>query len=225
MIIETLKKSKIFSALPEEDLRKIAPLFEKRDYKHNDYIFLESDPTDWFYIASKGRVKIVKHSLAGKDVILEIKMPGEIFCCSAVLNKRPYPESALAMEDASVIRINRVDLFNLIEKNPLLQFEFAKYNSDRLADAQDMMINIASEKAEKRIATVLLRLAEKAGIEDEGYRKIDLPLTRQEIADMVGTTVETCIRAISKLQKKGMVKTKGRRILVKISDLEKFIAL
>jgi CRP/FNR family transcriptional regulator len=68
-------------------------------------------------------------------------------------------------------------------------------------------------------------MPEKAGIEDEGYRKIDLPLTRQEIADMVGTTVETCIRAISKLQKKGVVKTRGRRILVKTSDLEKFIAL
>jgi CRP/FNR family transcriptional regulator len=102
-----------------------------------------------------------------------------------------------------------------MEEYPILKLEIVKYFSDKLRDAHEMLKNIATERVERRIASLLLKLSEKVGVDDDGYRKIDFPLTRQEISEMVGTTVETCIRTISKFQKQGMVKSSGGRIMIK----------
>jgi CRP/FNR family transcriptional regulator len=80
-----------------------------------------------------------------------------------------------------------------------------------------------TERVEKRIASLLLKLSEKVGVDDDGYRKIDFPLTRQEISEMVGTTVETCIRTMSKLQKDGIVKSSNGRISIKVNSLQNFL--
>ena len=223
MIVETLKKSDIFTTLKEEELKKISPLFDKREFTKDEYIFFEGDPSDWLYIASQNRVKIVKHTLAGKNIILEIKSPGEIFCCAAVLDKRPYPESAQVMESASVIRISRRNLDKIMEEYPNLKLRFAKYSSDMLRDAHEMLKNIATEKVEKRIASLLLKLSEKSVVDNTGYKSIDFTLTRQEIAEMAGTTVETCIRIMSKFQKDGVITSSNKRILVKVELLKKIL--
>jgi CRP/FNR family transcriptional regulator len=223
MIVETLKKSDIFSTLKEEELKKISPLFDMREFTKDEYIFFEGDPSDWLYVASQKRVKIVKHTLAGKNIILEIKSPGEIFCCAAVLDKRPYPESAQVMESASVIRISRKNLDKIMEKYPNLKLRFAKYSNDMLRDAHEMLKNIAAEKVEKRIASLLLKLSEKSVVDNAGYKSIDFTLTRQDIAEMLGTTVETCIRTMSKFQKDGIIKSSNKRILVKVDPLKKIL--
>jgi len=220
MIVEALKKSKIFSVLTEEELKEISPLFETLEFKNDEYIFNEGDESRWLYIVSRARVKMAKHSLSGKDMIVEIKSPGGMFCCSAVLDNKPYPESAQAMDHVSVIRINRQNLQKLIESYPVLNLQIAQYASNKLRDAYNMMKNIATEKVEKRIASVLLKLAEKSVPEKSGYVKIDFSITRQEIAEMVGVTVETCIRTIREFQKQGLVKTAGRRILIKPEALQ-----
>jgi CRP/FNR family transcriptional regulator len=86
-----------------------------------------------------------------------------------------------------------------------------------------MLKNLATERVEKRIAFLLLKLSEKAGVSDKGFKKINFPLTRQEIAEMVGTTVETCIRTMSKFQKQGMIKSSNNRILIRVDALKNFI--
>jgi CRP/FNR family transcriptional regulator len=139
------------------------------------------------------------------------------------MDNRPYPESAQAMESASAIRISRKNLLKIMDEYPDLKAEVAKYSSDMLREAHEMLKNIATERVEKRIATVLLKLSEKTVFEDTGYSKIDFPLTRQEIADMVGTTVETCIRTMSKFQKKGLVKSLENKILVKTDSIKKIL--
>jgi CRP/FNR family transcriptional regulator len=184
---------------------------------------MEGDPSQWFYIASQGKIKIIKHTLSGKDIILEVKSPGEIFCCAGILDNRPYPESAKAMNAASVIRMSRQNLLKILEEYPLLNSEIAKYASDMLKDAHEMIKNIATEKVEKRIASMLIKLSEKDGVEDSGYRKIDFLLTRRDLAEMVGTTTETCIRTMSKFQKQGVVKASGSEILVKADSLKNFL--
>lgn len=185
---------------------------------------MEGDPSDWFYLVAVGMVKVLKHTLAGKDIILEIMSPGDIFGGVAVLDKKPYPATAQAMESSTVIRISRLNLLKIMDEYPILKLEIAKYFSDKLRDAHETLKNIATERVEKRIASLLLKLSEKIGIEENGYLKIDFPLTRQEISEMVGTTVETCIRTMSKFQKKDMVKTSSGKILIKADSLHKFLA-
>jgi CRP/FNR family transcriptional regulator len=223
MVIQTLKKSEMFAGLSDEELKGIEEFFEKHSFNKDQYIFIEGDPSDWFYLVAKGMVKVVKHSQAGKDIILEVISPGDVFGGVAVLDKKPFPASALAMESVDVIRISRGNLFRIMEEHPHLRLTIVKSFSDRLRNAHETLKNIATERVEKRIASLLLKLAEKAGSEEEGFRKIDFPLTRQEIAEMVGTTVETCIRSISKFQKQGFVKSSEGRILIRVNSLQEFL--
>lgn len=223
MIVETLKKSEIFSLLTDEELGEIIGRFKKISFKKDAVIFMEGDPSDWFYLVAAGRVKILKHSIAGKDIILEIISPGDVFGGVAVLDSIPFPASAQAMEPVTVIRISRKNLFDVMNEHSALKLSIVKSFSSRLRNAHETLKNIATERVEKRIASLLLKLSAKGGVEDNGYKKIDFPLTRQEIAEMVGTTVETCIRTISKFQKQGMVKSSGGRVLIRVDSLQKIL--
>lgn len=223
MIIETLKKSEIFSKLKEEEFEAISSLFDLKQYKNNETIFLEGDSSDNFYLVAAGSVKVLKHTVMGKDIILEMMSPGDVFGGVAVLDKKPYPASAEAMEAASVIKISRLDLLKIMEEYPVLKLEIVKYFSDKLRDAHEMLKNIATERVERRIASLLLKLSEKVGVADGEFIRIDFPLTRQEIAEMVGTTVETCIRTMSKFQKDGLVKSSNHRTMIKIDSLRSFL--
>ncbi len=223
MIIETLKKSDVFSCLKDDELDSIKEFFDTIDFKNNETIFREGDPSDRFFILAEGNVKIVKHTLMGKDVILEIMSPGDIFGGVAVLDNKPYPGSAQAMEKSVVIRIMRKNLLRIMEEYPILKLEIVRYFSDKLRDAHEMLKNIATERVEKRIAVLLLKLSEKAGVDEGGFRTIEFSLTRQEISEMVGTTVETCIRTMSKFQKSGIVKSSDGKISVKVDAVQSFI--
>ncbi|MBC8412060.1 MAG: Crp/Fnr family transcriptional regulator [Nitrospira sp.] len=224
MIIEdTLKKSSIFSALSEEDIKNIRSMFEVLSVEPGEFMFRETEVPEWVYIASEGKIKITKHVHSGSEVIVEIKNPGELFCCAAVLGNKPYPDSAQSMEPATVLRIRRSDFLRIIEEYPLLHLQIMRYTSQKVGDAQEMLKNIALERVDRRIAIVLVRLAEKAGVQDGDFIRIDFPLKRQEIAEMVGTTIESCIRAMSKFKKSGWVERSDSRILVKINELRSFL--
>lgn len=223
MIIEALQKSEVFSSLKSDELENISNYFEEVAFKNNDTIFNEGDPSDKFYLVAEGSVKVLKHTVMGKDIILEMMSPGDIFGGVAVLDKRPFPASALAMESTTVIRISRQNLLKIMEDYPTLKLDIVKYFSNKLRDAHEMLKNIATERVERRIASLLLKLSEKVGKDDGNYRKIDFPLTRQEISEMVGTTVETCIRTMSKFQKKSIVKSSDGRIMIKVDLLQKYI--
>jgi CRP/FNR family transcriptional regulator len=222
-ILRTLNKSKIFSEIRNDELTKIVPLFEMVHFKNGEYIFMEDDPSNWLYIVSKRRVKIIKHTLSGKDVILELKSPGEMFCCATVLDNKPYPESAQSKGASTAIRIKRRDLLKLIDAYPFLKVGIVNYLNEKLTDAYDMLQSLSTEIVEKRIATILLKLSEKTGSGNSEFRQIDFPLTRREIADMVGTSTETCIRIMSRLQKLGMVQSSRNSILVKAAALQAFL--
>jgi CRP/FNR family transcriptional regulator len=213
----------MFSKLREEEFEAISNLFNLKKYKNNETIFLEGDSSDNFYLVASGSVKVLKHTVMGKDIILEMMSPGDVFGGVAVLDKKPYPASAEAMEAASVIKISRPDLLKIMEEYPVLKLEIVKYFSDKLRDAHEMLKNIATERVERRIASLLLKLSEKVGVEDGEFIRIDFPLTRQEIAEMVGTTVETCIRTMSKIQKDGLVKSSNHKIMIKIDSIRSFL--
>ncbi len=223
MIVDTLKKSEVFSVLKDKELKQISALFEIVTYKNNETVFGEGDPSDKFFILAEGNVKILKHTVMGKDIILEIVSPGDIFGGVAVLDNKPYPATAQAMKSATVIKIRRQNLLKIMEEYPILKLEIVKYFSDKLRDAHEMLKNIATESVERRIASLLLKLSEKVGVEDSGYKQIAFPLTRQEISEMVGTTVETCIRTMSKFQKKGMIKSSNGRISIKPDSLRRHL--
>jgi len=204
-LIQTLKANRLFGALNEAELREAEVFFRLTSFQEGDHIFLESEPSEYLHIVSRGRVKIVKHTEEGKDVILEIIPASEIFGGVAVLDGRAYPASAQAMEECVVASIARKDLMELIDKFHVLAVEASIYFGERLRNAYDMLRSISVERVERRIASLLIRFGERIGKPEGRGVVMSLGLTMQEIAEMVGTTVETTIRSMNRFRKDGLI--------------------
>ena len=213
--LKHLNKLDLFKNLSDEELKELETHVVAATYGKKEDIFTEGDQPEWFYIVSKGKVKITKLSHEGKEIILELISPNDIFGGVAVLRNFPYPANAVAMEDTEVVKISRKNLMRLVDRFPNLMYCIALQLGDRMKSSHDSLKNIALERVEARIAALLLKLAGKVGVETKEGLLIDMRLTKQDVADMVGTTVETSIRTFSKFKKQGMVTDADGKIIIK----------
>ena len=204
---EILKQSLIFSVLSEDELAGLGDLAIQRSYKPGEYVFWEGDAPEWFYIVAEGRIKVLKHSSQGKDFIIAFFEPGEMFGEVAVFEDKPYPASAQAAIETTVLGIKRKDLLSSLSGRPQVALRIIGILGGRLRDAQSRLSDLAGERVEQRLARTLLMLSLKLGS--------SLPFTRQEIADMAGTTTETAIRFMSRLKEGGIIRSvRGKTIIL-----------
>ncbi|MCL5423420.1 MAG: Crp/Fnr family transcriptional regulator [Nitrospirae bacterium] len=218
-----LSKISIFSALNTTELKELAPYLISTSVRKKDVIFSEGDSSEWFYIVTEGKVKITKLSQDGKEIILELIHPTDFFGGLAVIRGFPYPANAIAMEDTKLLKISRSSLMRILDRFPNLMYCMAQQVGDRMKESHETLKNIALERVEARIAFLLLKLSDKTGKKTDDGVVIDMKLTKQDIAEMVGTTVETSIRTMSKLKKMGIVSEKEGKIVIK--NIEKLKAL
>jgi CRP/FNR family transcriptional regulator len=215
-----LKNLPIFKNIPSHDVENISRMFVEDNYDKDEYIFYEGENCDWLYIVHQGRVKIIKHSPSGKDVIIDIIPPGEIFGTVALLSGDTFPASAIAGEPTVILKLSKGNFYELERRFPGVIASIAKTMGKRLVSAHEIMQTMAVEKVEVRIAKALLKLSK----EQSSSAEEPITITRQELADMIGTTVETSIRVLSKFEKKGFVASKRGKIWIKkLSVLEKMV--
>ena len=213
-----LNNISIFQELNAEEQEEIFSLFSTDDHKKKAIIFSEGEQPEWLYAVTDGKVKITKLSVDGKEIILELIKPGELFGAVAVVKGFAYPANAVAMEDSTVIKISRKNLLLVLERFPALMFSLVQSLGQRLKDSHETTKNIALERVSSRIAALLIKLSEQIGTDTPEGRAIGMKLTKQDIAEMVGTTVETSIRTMSKFKKQGYITEKAGNIV--ITDLE-----
>lgn len=207
-----LKRSLIFSGLNDGDLNALSSLAVSHSYKVGETIFWEGDAGARFYIVASGRVKVLKHSSLGKEFVVAFFGPGDIFGEVAVFEERPYPASAQAISDTEVLWIGRDRFLAFLSGHPEVSLRIINMLGGRLRDAQNRLNALAGERAEQRVARTLLMLSSKLGQ--------SLPFTRQEIADMSGTTIETTIRVMSRMKRGGIIRShRGRTDIVDESRL------
>ena len=161
---------------------------------------------DWFYIIAEGKVKALKNSSLGKEFIIAFFGPGEMFGEVAVFENKPYPASAQAMSQTKVLAIKREDFLSFLATHPQVALRIINVLGGRLRDAQGRLRDLAGERVEQRLARTLLMLSSKIGS--------TLPFTRQEIADMTGTTLETAIRIMSRLRDRGIIRSTRAKIII-----------
>jgi CRP/FNR family transcriptional regulator, nitrogen oxide reductase regulator len=209
-----LKTSAVFAGLPAKEIDDLAAVAQEQTHRAREYVFMEGDPARWLYVVRSGRVKIVRHSRTGRDVVLEMLGPGEVFGGVAVIERRPYPAAAQAVETSVVVRLPAETILALSERYPSLIREMALVIGRRLRAAHESVTSLAVDPVEARLAARLLRLAESDGT--RGPRGVTLPfhLTRQSLADMTGTTVETTIRVLSRWLRDGVVEDVDGRLVI-----------
>jgi len=204
---QVLRGSLIFSGLNEGELAELTGLAISRSFRPGEFVLWEGDSPDWFYMVAEGRVKVLKHSSLGKEFIIAFFGPGEMFGEVAVFENKPYPASVQAVAETKVLGIRRQDFLSFLAHRPEVALRIINVLGGRLRDAQGRLRDIAGERVEQRLARTLLMLSSKLGP--------TVPFTRQEIADMAGTTTETAIRVMSRLKDGGIIRSlRGKTIII-----------
>ena len=203
---EVLRQSLIFSSLSRDELAELSALVVPRSFESGEFVFWEEDAPEWFYLVAEGRVKVVKHSSSGKEFIIAFFGPGEMFGEVAVFEDKPYPASAQAIAETKVLGIKRRDFLSFLADRPQVALRIINVLGGRLRDAQSRLKDLASERVEQRLAQTLLMLSSKLGL--------TLPFTRQEIADMAGTTTETAIRVMSRLKQGKIIRSVRGKVII-----------
>jgi len=221
-----LRTTPLFAAVPPDEIQMMATMASEDQYRAREYVFMQGDPAAWFCLVRTGRVKILRQATSGKEVVLEIVGPGEPFGGVAVLERRPYPASAQALEASTVVRIPEASIVALVARYPVVVREMALMIGRRLRSAHDSVESLAADPVEIRLATRLIRLAEEQGTRGEHGITLPFRITRQTLADMSGTTVETTIRVMSVWLKKGVVsEDSGRLVILSIQALRELVGV
>jgi CRP/FNR family transcriptional regulator, nitrogen oxide reductase regulator len=221
---DLLRSTPLFTRLSPADRKIIGEVAEVRAFAKGETIFEQDSPSDFYAIAS-GRVKIFKMMPSGKDVILEVFGPGDPLGAVAAYMERPFPASASALEDTTCVVIPRAAFFRLLESNPSLVRGLLLGLTTRLVELTNRLAELTGGRIEPRFARLFLKLAAEMGRPDRGGTFIPLGLSRQELADMTGTTIETCIRIMSRWNKDDIVQTeKDGFIVLNRPELERLAA-
>jgi CRP/FNR family transcriptional regulator len=210
-----LEQNSVFASLPPNEIAALARIAHEDTVRAREFVFREGDPAHWLCIVKRGRVKIVRHSRAGKDVVLELLGPGEIFGGVAVFERRPYPAAAQAMEESEVLKLPADAIVALADRHPGVIREMALMIGRRLRNAHDSVRSLSVDPVETRLASTLLRLAERESVKTRDGLALPFHLTRQSLADMSGTTVETTIRVLSRWQRDEILRDDDGRFVLR----------
>ncbi len=208
-----LKRVPFLRGLSASDLKSISRKFSEVLFTRGEYLYWEGDPSDRLYVVKQGKVKITKGSTSGKEIVLDILSSGEV-CGGSAVYSATNPSSALAVDHVVAYALSKRDFLQLLEAYRSLSTQFIIYLGGKLMKAHEMMMSLVTSNVEKRIAALLIGLCEKHGSQTAQGIRINLRLTRQDIADIVGTTVETAIRVMSKFGKQGILTTESKHVVI-----------
>jgi CRP-like cAMP-binding protein len=212
-----LRSVALFGTLPVPLLERIAAHFQPRRFARGEFVFFEGEASTSLNVLAEGRVKVVRETEEGQEVILRLIAPGELFGAAGGWGEAVYPATARAQEDAVVLQVPADCFEQLMATEPPLAHAVVRDLSSRLREAEDRIRALQTERVERRLARALLRLARKTqaralarGAPARGAP--DLTLTRQELADLAGTTLFTASRTLSAWDQRGIVAAGRERV-------------
>lgn len=218
-LAELLRRSPIYGRLSPEDRERVGAASSLRDYAKGEILFREGDPPDHLFTVVGGRIKVFKTTPAGREVILEIFGPGDPLGAVAVYERRPFPASAMALEESTCLVTRQAEFFRLLETHPTLARGLLSGLTLRLVELTNRLTELSGSRVETRLARFFLRLGQQLGRHQVGGVFIPLALSRQDLADLIGTTIETAIRVMSRWQKEGILETHKEGFL--LADLDR----
>lgn len=202
---EILGGAQYFKGLPPQALQAVNRRFREQHYPAEAVICREADSASRLFFVAHGKVKLLRHGRSGEDVLLDILPQGFLFGGLTPLGYRRYSETALAQTDCCVLAITAEDFERLLEHYPEIAREVLKSIARSLDDARETIRQLTTSPATARIATVLIKLAERLGEKTEKGTLIQSPLSQQDLAAMVGATPETVSRVMARLKRDGLV--------------------
>jgi CRP/FNR family transcriptional regulator, dissimilatory nitrate respiration regulator len=207
-IQDTMARAPLFGGLSPEDLAQIGGIAQQKNYKRGQAIFWDGDPGNGFYIVAEGKVKIYKTSADGKEQILHIYGPGHPFGEVPVFSGNRFPANAQALEKSSLLFFPRKDFIQLIAGQPSLALNMLAVLSMRLRQFTVQVENLSLKEVPARLASYLVYLSE----EQAGAAVVDLPISKGQLASLLGTIPETLSRIFNRMGQQHLISVEGSRI-------------
>jgi CRP-like cAMP-binding protein len=225
-----LKQVVVFQNATEDELQLILKNSIPRSVEEGSFFFLQGDEATHLYVLASGQVKLMQSNPNGQQVNLRTIHPWQMFgALGAVRKEATYPATAQALEDSSALAVESGFLHKLLETSPHISFDLMTLMTSYIQEMQARYRELATERVEQRVANALIRLAGQTGVRSEKKAAIVLSFSRQDVAEMTGTTLYTVSRLLSEWERNGIIETGRERItilvphdLVRIADdLEK----
>jgi CRP-like cAMP-binding protein len=211
----TSRKQSLFSTLPDASLCAISDVKRMLSHRKGQVLYYEGAKPLGIFCINTGVVKVYKTASNGKEQIIYLAKRGDFVGYAALLGEENYTHSAMIIEDAKICFVPReVFLASLIKNTEFFQ-RITKQLSHELGVMEEKLTDASQKSIRERLAFLLLQLANSYGVEGTGSQKINLALSREEIAGMVGTATESVIRLLSEFKKDGLIELDGKKILLK----------
>jgi CRP-like cAMP-binding protein len=216
----SLESSSIFKHLKTDEVTSINYEKDFRQYKRGDILYQEGNRISGFYCINSGIIKVFKTGFDGKEQIIRFAKKGDIIAYRSVLSNEPACTSAKVIEDCQVCFIPSEILISFIKTNSGFALELLKLACHELGEANSFITDIAQKTVRERLAEVLLFLVNDFGLDNQQF--LNISLTREELANIVGTATESVIRLLSEFKSDKLVELNGRRIkIINTKGLEK----
>ncbi len=210
-LVQQLSQCELFEGLGEDEVLSLSSHCRLRHIRRGETLFRAGDPATNVYVVMFGSAKLVRSNPEGKERIVHLLLRGEMFGAAVALQQGNFPVTAVGLEHTSIIEISTPVFKSVFMKHPKIGQTLVTQMSERIQQAHNDRI-MSFDSVDKRIAAflmdILMRSQKKFGM----TTRIPVPLTRQDIADRVGTTVETVIRTLSEWSKSGLVVTESKQI-------------
>lgn len=213
-MINYLKLVPLFSTLSDEELDAISKLSNRIKYPKNNIIFIEKEEGNILYIILRGRVKVVKISESGEEIILAALNKGDFFGEMSLLDGKPRSATVISIEDSELMLIKSNHFEKVIEKHPRIALKLLKELTVRLRKADELIGNLALMNVKGRIAGLFIQLAKEHGQKTKEGVLIKSRPTHQEIANMVGATRETVSRILKQLEDNNYICMSGKDVII-----------
>jgi CRP-like cAMP-binding protein len=213
---EIVRQSNLFKDVDPDIFTQVMDTSLPRSVEEDGYFFMQGDPATHAYILIKGRVKMIQITPNGQQITMRIMTPGQTYGGIALLNPQAgYPATAQAVEDSTALAWNTARLRELVEKDPSISLNVMGLMHGYISELQERQKALVTDRVEQRIARILLKLAAQSGRKiDEGVL-IDLPITRQDIAEMSGTTLFTVSRTLNEWERGGLLEIGRERVVIR----------
>ncbi|KPQ00977.1 MAG: CRP/FNR family transcriptional regulator [Bacteroidetes bacterium HLUCCA01] len=204
----------LFKSLNDEQVRAMSANKRSKIYRKGELIFREGDHAAGLFCISRGNIKVFKTGSEGRDLIVRLARSGDAIGYRALISREPYYASAVALEDAQICFVPAEEFFRYIGDNPSFTMELIQTLSRDLRLAEERILRLAQKTVRERLADALTLLLDTFGADPADPHMVNVHLSREDFASLVGTATETVIRLISDFRTEGLIETPGKRIRI-----------
>lgn len=208
----------LFSDLSEKDLKLIEQCKTSNQYRRKQIIFYEGNPVVGIYFIQSGKVKLYKTSNDGKQQILRIAQGGDVLGHSSLFTETPHIATAEAIEDSNICFLDKTKFLSVLQAYPSVSLKLLGRLSRELNRSEEQALDLAYKSVRVRLVEFLLALKQSFGVCEQGVCRLQISLSREEIAQAIGTTTETAVRLLSEFRTEGLIEVEKKSISIRESE-------